>query len=47
MDKTLADTAIKSFIETPLEYGWDKECGGIFYFLDADGKCVISIPVSF
>ena len=36
-DSSLAETAIKTFIEKPLEFGWDKENDGIFYFLDADG----------
>ena len=38
-DPALADTAITSFIEGPLEHGWDKQHGGIFYFLDAEGEC--------
>jgi hypothetical protein len=29
--------AIKTFISGPIEYGTDKEHGGIFYFLDVDG----------
>ena len=33
----LRNKAIKHFIETPFEYGWDEKYGGIFYFLDADG----------
>ena len=37
-DSSLAETAIKTFIEKPLEFGWDKENDGIFYFLDADGE---------
>ena len=37
-DPALADTAITSFIEGPLEHGWDQEHGGIFYFLDAEGE---------
>ena len=36
-DSSLAETAIKTFIEKPLEFGWDKENDGIFYFLDTDG----------
>ena len=36
-DKELAETAVHSFIETPLAYGWDKEWGGIMYFMDAEG----------
>ena len=38
-DTDLAETAIKTFIEKPLEFGWDKEHGGIFYFLDSEGLC--------
>ena len=38
-DEDLAAKAIKYFIETPFEYGWDKTYGGIYYFLDA-GKCI-------
>lgn len=34
-DASLADTAISSFIESPLEGGWDQEHGGVFYFMDA------------
>ena len=37
-DSSLAETAIRTFIEKPLEFGWDKENDGIFYFLDADGE---------
>ena len=37
-DAILAETAIKTFIEKPLEFGWDKIHDGIFYFLDADGN---------
>ena len=38
-DKELAQTAIKTFIEKPLEFGWDQEHRGIFYFLDSEGLC--------
>lgn len=24
-------------MERPFEYGWDKQHGGLYYFLDADG----------
>ena len=46
-DASLADTAISSFIESPLEGGWDQEHGGVFYFMDAKSKLVdnvISVP---
>ena len=33
----LKKIAIEDFIMTPLNAGWDKEHGGIFYFLDVDG----------
>ncbi|GAB3660634.1 AGE family epimerase/isomerase [Echinicola sediminis] len=35
-DKELADKAIKMGLKT-LEYGWDQEYGGIYYFLDVKG----------
>ncbi|XP_023812865.1 N-acylglucosamine 2-epimerase isoform X1 [Oryzias latipes] len=38
-DKEIQKTAIEKFIELPLEYGWDREHGGLFYFLDVDGHC--------
>ena len=37
-DSVLAEKSVSTFIEKPLDYGWDKEHGGLFYFLDADGK---------
>ncbi|EDO37790.1 predicted protein [Nematostella vectensis] len=36
-DKTLSKTAIQRFIVDPFDQGWDKDFGGIFYFLDVDG----------
>ena len=42
-EKDLARTAVEDFIKTPLSYGWDKEQGGIFYFMDAEGKEVLSV----
>ena len=36
------DVVIDQFILRPLEYGWDKEHGGIFSFLDARGSVVIT-----
>jgi N-acylglucosamine 2-epimerase len=36
-DKALIDKAIKIMLDT-VEYGWDKEYGGIFYFLDVKGN---------
>ncbi len=38
-DATLKDRAIKQFIDTPYEYGLDKEHGGLYYFLDSEGYC--------
>jgi len=35
-DKSLIDKAVTIMLNT-LEYGWDKEYGGIFYFLDIQG----------
>lgn len=35
-DRTLADRAVEIALRT-LEFGWDREHGGIFYFLDARG----------
>jgi N-acylglucosamine 2-epimerase len=36
-DKPLIDKAINIMLDT-VEYGWDKEYGGIFYFLDVKGN---------
>ena len=44
-DPALADTAITSFIEGPLEHGWDKQHGGIFYFLDSEGECAAGAAI--
>ena len=41
-DQALKQKAIDQFILNPIEYGADKEHGGIFYFLDADGNRVIN-----
>ncbi|XP_063320157.1 N-acylglucosamine 2-epimerase [Pelmatolapia mariae] len=38
-DKEIHRTAIRNFVELPYQYGWDKEHGGLFYFLDVDGHC--------
>lgn len=35
----LQKTAITKFVELPYQCGWDKEHGGLFYFLDVDGYC--------
>jgi N-acylglucosamine 2-epimerase len=35
-DQHLIQRAIETILRI-LEYGWDKECGGIFYFMDAQG----------
>ena len=37
-DEDLSSTAIQHFILAPYSYGWDKENGGLFYFLDCDGR---------
>ena len=36
-DEELVKTACDRMLRM-LEYGWDKDCGGIFYFLDIKGK---------
>jgi len=36
-DKKLIERAVAALL-TILEFGWDKEYGGIFYFLDSQGK---------
>jgi len=36
-DRELIGRAVKAAIDT-LRFGWDGECGGLFYFLDAEGK---------
>ncbi|XP_069383384.1 N-acylglucosamine 2-epimerase isoform X1 [Paralichthys olivaceus] len=38
-DEELQKTAIHKFVELPYKNGWDKEHGGLFYFLDVDGYC--------
>ncbi|XP_053705391.1 N-acylglucosamine 2-epimerase [Synchiropus splendidus] len=38
-DQDLQNTAISMFVELPFNSGWDKEYGGLFYFLDVDGHC--------
>ncbi|XP_058498171.1 N-acylglucosamine 2-epimerase [Solea solea] len=38
-DEELQKTAIDKFVELPYRCGWDKEHGGLFYFLDVDGHC--------
>lgn len=37
-DERLKDIAIKQFIESPWNSGWDKEFGGFYYFLDTSGE---------
>ena len=38
-DVQLQKTAVDKFMEVPFLSGWDKEFGGLFYFLDVDGHC--------
>lgn len=38
-DKELQKTAVDKFVELPYKRGWDGEHGGLFYFLDVDGRC--------
>ena len=42
----LQKTAINHFIMGPLDAGWDKKFGGIFYFLDVDGHDPIQLEWS-
>ena len=41
-DRELMETAIK-ITRWSLERGWDEEMGGIYYFMDADNKPVLSL----
>lgn len=45
-DKELQTTAVDKFVELPYKRGWDSEHGGLFYFLDVDGRCPtqVSLP---
>lgn len=45
-DKEIQRTAIRNFVELPYQYGWDKEHGGLFYFLDVDGHCPTQVNLS-
>lgn len=38
-DVQLQKTAVDKFMEIPFHTGWDKQHGGLFYFLDVDGHC--------
>ncbi len=42
-DTALQRTAIEQFIELPYSYGWDKEYGGLYYFLDTGGYNPIQV----
>lgn len=46
-DEELQRTAIDKFVELPYQYGWDKEHGGLLYFLDVDGHCPTQVNKSF
>ena len=35
-DRSLINRAIDAVLST-LNFGWDEECGGVYYFMDADG----------
>lgn len=37
-DHGLRKFAVKNFIQQPAEYGWDREHGGLFYYMDVDGE---------
>lgn len=45
-DEELQRTAIDKFVELPYQHGWDKEHGGLFYFLDVDGHCPTQVNQS-
>lgn len=45
-DEELRRTAINKFVELPYQDGWDKEHGGLFYFLDVDGHCPTQVNQS-
>lgn len=45
-DEELQKTAIDKFVELPYQRGWDKEHGGLFYFLDVDGHCPTQVNQS-
>ncbi|XP_062316162.1 N-acylglucosamine 2-epimerase isoform X1 [Osmerus eperlanus] len=38
-DQALQQTAVDKFMEVPFLSGWDKEHGGLLYFLDVDDYC--------
>ncbi|TRY98414.1 hypothetical protein DNTS_004963, partial [Danionella cerebrum] len=38
-DVELQKTAVEKFMKVPFCNGWDKQHGGLFYFLDVDGYC--------
>ena len=42
-DENLRQIAIKQFIELPCSYGWDKEQGGLLYYLDTGGYCPVPL----
>jgi len=39
----LRNIALEKFIKLPYEIGWDKDHGGLFYFLDADGYTPVQL----
>ena len=45
-NEKLRDTAIKQFIEMPIEYGWDKQYGGLYYFMDQEGHSPLQLEWS-
>ncbi len=42
-NEELKAEAIEKFIRVPFELGWDKEHGGIYYFLDIDGYSPVQL----
>lgn len=42
----LQNVAVQKFMEVPFFTGWDKEHGGLFYFLDVDGHCPTQVQMT-
>lgn len=45
-DKELQKIAVDKFVELPYERGWDSKHGGLFYFLDVDGRCPTQVSLT-
>lgn len=46
-DAQLQKIAVDKFIEVPFHTGWDKQHGGLFYFLDVDGHCPTQVRLNY